>query len=76
MGHSGEVPLSEPGTLEQLVDAVRATLELFLEDAPQMHGVEFTVEPIEDRATDLLITVEEEEFRLMIDTVDPRRSGR
>ena len=55
-----------PIGLEHVADAVRATLELFVADAPELEGREVEIDPVPGGAGEIIATIDGERFCIAI----------
>jgi hypothetical protein len=56
----------EPITDEHVAAAIRATLDLFLEDAPEIHGREPFVDPAPAEGDGIALRIDEAEFLISV----------
>lgn len=54
-------------TRDNLAVAIHSTIDLFLEDAPEMHGREFAIDPVRGEDGRILIDVEGQRYAVALE---------
>ncbi|MBB4837266.1 hypothetical protein HNP52_000317 [Sphingomonas kyeonggiensis] len=49
--------------------AVRSTLDLFIEDAPELHGREHSIDPVPEMSGGILLTIDGDLFAVRVERV-------